>query len=111
MEIQEKINEKAQELSKAHGCVVHPLYFVDEEGNAVIGYFKDPPRFVKMKMLDKSVTNPISAASDIIDGYLIKEESDVRIYDERPENDKYYIGATIEASKKIEAAINQFKKK
>ena len=107
----EQVSAKAEELTKAHGVKVHPLYFVTEDGDPVVGFLKEPPRFVKMKMLDKSVTNPISAASDIIDGYLIKEESDSRIYDEKPENDKYYIGATIEASKIIEAAINQFKKK
>lgn len=108
---QEQVNAKAEELSKQYGVKVHPLFFVTETGEPVVGYLKEPPRFVKMKMLDKAVTSPISAASDIVDGYLIKEESDSRIYSETADSDKYYIGATIEASAIIEAAVNQVKKK
>ena len=62
---QEQVNARAEELTKIHGVKVHPLYFITEDGEPVIGYIKEPPRFVKMKMLDKSVTSPISAASDI----------------------------------------------
>ena len=61
--------------------------------------------------MDKGLTNPITAASEIVDAYLIKEESDPRIWDEKQVNDKYYIGAAYEAYNLVTMAVNQFKKK
>lgn len=110
-EANELANAKAEELTKVHGCKVHPLVFVDEDNKPVIGYLKEPPRFVKLRALDKVYTNPMSAASDLLDAYLIKEESDNRIYSESSDNDKYYFGAVNEANNLIKLTINQFKKK
>jgi phage terminase large subunit-like protein len=61
--------------------------------------------------MDKGLTSPASAAAEIVDAYIIKEESDSRIWDEKPENDMYYLGATMEAYNLISMAVNQFKKK
>jgi hypothetical protein len=105
----EEIQTKAEELSKQHGVKVHPVLFKDGE-ESVIGFIKEPPRFVKMKIMDKGLISPISAASEIVDAYLIKEESDSRIYDEKPENDKFYIGAVMEAYNLVQLAVNQLKK-
>ncbi|CAB4126194.1 hypothetical protein UFOVP153_54 [uncultured Caudovirales phage] len=108
----EEIELKAAELSTKHGAKVHPLVFLIENSNErVIGYIQEPPRFVKLRVMDKGMTNPVSAASEIVDAYLIKEESDPRIWSEAPENDPYYIGATLEAYNIVTLAVNQFKKK
>jgi hypothetical protein len=61
--------------------------------------------------MDKGLVSPVTAASEIVDAYLIKEESDSRIYDEKPENDKYYLGAVMEAYSLVTMAVNQLKKK
>ena len=109
---QEEIEAKSQELSVKHSCNVFPIVFKDANGgDDVVGYIKEPPRFVKMRVMDKGLTAPVSAASEVVDAYLIKEESDPRIYSEAPENDVYYIGATMEAYSLVKMAVNQFKKK
>jgi hypothetical protein len=108
----EEIQLKADELSIKKGSKVHPLVFmVEGSDDQIIGYIQEPPRFVKLRVMDKGLTSPISAASEVVDAYLIKEESDARIYSEAAENDKYYIGATLEAYNLVTLAVNQFKKK
>ncbi len=108
----EEIEAKAVELGVKHGCKVFPIVFKDVNGgDDVVGYIQEPPRFVKMRVMDKGLTQPISAASEVVDAYLIKEASDPRIFSEAPENDVYYIGATMEAYSLVKMAVNQFKKK
>ena len=108
----EEIQLKADELSQKHGSEVYPLVFmVEGSEEQVIGFLKEPPRFVKLRVMDKGLTSPISAASEVVDAYLIKEESDARIYSEDSKSDKYYIGATLEAYNMVTLAVNQFKKK
>lgn len=107
---QEEIKQKAEELTKQHGVKVHPILFQVRDEPQVVGFIKEPPRFVKLRVMDKAVTGAMTAASEILDAYLIKEESDSRIYDEKPENDAYYIGAVQEAYSMIELAVNRLKK-
>ena len=108
----EAASAKVAELEQRFSCKVHPLVFgVPETGEILVGYFKEPPRTVKMRVMDKGLTQPITAASEIVDAYLIKEESDSRIYDEKSDNDKYYIGATYAAYALVTMSVNQFKKK
>ena len=107
----EEIELKAEELGKKFNCKVNPLVFKADDGSDVIGFMKEPPRFVKMRVMDKGLTSPVSAASEVVDAYLIKEESDPRIYSESQENDQYYIGATMEAYSMVKLSVNQFKKK
>jgi len=102
---------KADELSAREGCRVHPLVFLADGNEQVIGFIKEPPRFVKLRVMDKGLTSPATAAAEVLDAYLIKDESDARIYEEKPENDMYYLGATMEAYNLISMAINQVKKK
>ncbi len=108
----EEIEKKAAELSVKHGVKVIPIVFIGEdESDMVIGFIKEPPRVVKLRVMDKGLTQPVSAASEVVDAYLIKEESDARIYSEAPENDQYYIGATMAAYNLVKMSVDQFKKK
>ena len=109
----EQIEQKKAELSQQHNCIVHAMIFTDGVNNddLIIGFIKEPPRHVKLRVMDKGLTAPVTAAAEVLDAYLIKEASDVRIYDEKPENDKYYLGATMEAYNMISMSVNQFKKK
>jgi hypothetical protein len=106
----EEIQIKADELAVKFNCKVHPLVFSNGTEN-VIGFIKEPPRFVKLRVMDKGLTQPATAAAEVLEGYLIKEESDSRIWIESPENDPYYLGATMEAYNMINMSVNQFKKK
>lgn len=111
-QVEAKANKKAEELTKTHGVKVSPIIFkakpTDEE--FVVGFLKEPPRFVKLRMMDKGLTAPITAASEVMETCLIKESSDARIYSELPENDVFYMGATMVVYSMVEVAINQLKK-
>lgn len=107
----DEIKLKADELSTREGCKVHPLVFKAEGEDQVIGFMKEPPRHVKLRVMDKGMVSPITAASEVVEAYILKDVSDSRIWDEKPENDKFYIGATMEAYNMISMAINQYKKK
>lgn len=110
----EEIQLKADELSQKHNCKVHPLVFVVDPSNPdnqerVIGFIKEPPRHVKLRVMDKGLSAPMTAAAEVVDAYLIREESDKRIMDEG--DDLWYLGAAYEAYNLIKMGINQFKKK
>jgi len=108
----EAASAKVAELEQRFSCKVHPLVFgVPETGEILVGYFKEPPRTVKMRVMDKGLTQPFTAASDIVDAYMIKEESDPRIYSDEPKNDNFYMGASLAAYESIKLAVNMFKKK
>ena len=108
----EQIQAKAESLSINHNCIVHPIVFQEPESDErIVGFLKEPPRHVKLRVLDKGMTSPMTASAEMIDAYLIREDSDARIWDEKPENDKYYLGATMVANDLIKMSINQFKKK
>jgi hypothetical protein len=61
----EEIELKAADLTIKHGAKVHPLVFMLDKNSdeQIIGYLKEPPRFVKLRVMDKGLTSPISAAS------------------------------------------------
>lgn len=109
---QSKAEEKAKELSIKYQTKVNPIVFkVDAESDdIVIGYLKEPQRFVKLRMMDKGMTSPITAASEVMETCLIKEESDPRIMSEAQENDVFYIGATKVVYDLVQVAINLVKK-
>lgn len=108
----EQIQAKADELSMKHNCIVHPLIFQEGENDEkVVGFLKEPPRHVKLRVLDKGMTSPMTASAELLDAYLIREDSDERIWNELAQNDKYYLGAVMAANDLIKMSINQFKKK
>lgn len=111
-EVNEEAAKLAIELTTKHGVKVSPIVFkVDKNATeSIVGFIKEPPRFVKLRMMDKGMTSPITAASEVMETCLIKEESDARIYSELSENDVYYMGATMVVYSMVEVAINQLKK-
>ena len=89
---------KADKLSEKLGITVHPIVFQeDKDSPLVVGYIKEPSRMVKLAVLDKSVMGGFSAAAEMLETVLLKEESDPRIYSERSEDDKIYLGAVMAA--------------
>lgn len=108
----EQIAAKAEELEKKFGVKIHPIEFYnDDDGeDQILGFIKDPPRHVKLGVLDKSLVSPITAASELLEACLIKEESDERILSERPESDRIYLGATMAALGIVRYTTDQYKK-
>ena len=109
---QEQIEAKAQQLSEREKCTVTPIVFLDEETDEnVIGYIKTPSRLTKLRVLDKAMTSPVTAAADLFEAVLLKDESDPRFSSTHADHDKYYLGGTMEAFKLVEMSVNTFKKK
>jgi len=102
------IQKKADELSTKHNCKVLPIVFVDEDTQEeIVGFIKEPQRMVKLRVMDKAMTAPVTASAELFDAIFISEDSDPRFLTE----DKYYLGGTMEAFKTVEMAVNTFKKK
>ena len=109
---QEQIELKAEQLSQRENNLVTPIVFVDEETEEkIVGYIKTPSRLVKLRVLDKAMSSPVTAASELFDVVLLKDDSDPRFSSTRSEHDKYYLGGTMEAFKLVEMSVNTFKKK
>jgi len=103
---------RAQALSDELKIKVHPLvFFVQEDGEPVVGFVKEPSRAVKLAVMDKYSSGFYSACSQALDVILLKEYSDPRISSERAEDDKYYMGAVYAVSEMINFAVNQAEKK
>lgn len=115
--LQPQLEAKAAELSVKHGVPVHPILFFDVKSDPtkqdpVIGYIKEPALEVKVRVLDKGEQQGIFAAAlEMLEFCLDKEASDARISDRKPCNDKYVLGACLQAQQIIEIAISFFKKK
>jgi hypothetical protein len=108
----EEIQAKADGLTEKYKVKVHPMLFQAEEGGEqIIGFIREPARIVKMRVLDKTISSPMTASAELLEACLIVEESDPRILSEASENDKIYIGACISASNIIKFSQDQFKKK
>jgi len=103
------IFEKAQQLSTRFGVKVHP-FLLKNGDDQVIGYVKEPSRLSKYRYLDKAMTGAMSAALELLEVCLIKEESDPRITSEAPENDIYNIGAATFCASLLNIATDSLKK-
>lgn len=110
------IDETIARLEKQHGVKVHPILFYDpsdtEKKDPIIGYVKEPGLQVKIRVLDKgSQLGEFAASFEMLDLCLDKAASDRRMYEDKPGNDKYILGACLQAQRIIEIALSQVKKK
>lgn len=109
---EEEIQKKADELTAQLGVKVTPLLFKDAEtGEEILGFIKEPSRQVKLAMLDKSMIGSFSAASEVLESILLKEHSDPRIFSEKSEDDRFYLGAVMAAYDRVKFSVNILKKK
>jgi len=109
-----EIEAKCVELAAKNGCFkVHPIIFISPVTKEIdaVGYVKEPPLQAKMAMLDMALQAPFSCAESVYDAYVIKEESDPRLWNKQPENDAFYLGGLKVASDIVQMYSNQFKKK
>lgn len=108
----EEIQAKAGELSQRENCTVHPLVFMTDEDEQIVGFVREPLRIVKQRALDAAIQKGATvAAGELLEAILIKDASDSRIYSEAPENDKFYLGASMGCMELIKISQQQFKKK
>lgn len=108
----EEALKKAEDLSAQMNIKVHAVAFQEDENSPlIVGFIKEPSRMVKLAVLDKSMQGVFSAASEMLDGVLLKEHSDPRIYSEKSEDDKIYLGVVMAAYDLVKFSLNTLKKK
>jgi hypothetical protein len=90
---------------------IHPIVCREPSGIIAIGYLKEPNLQAKMAMLDMALQQPFSCAEQLYDTYIIKDESDARMYDKQPENDAFYLTGLDVTGKMVQMYSNAFKKK
>lgn len=111
-EVKAAAQARALELSAQINIKVHALVFMaPDEEEPVVGFVKEPSRAVKMSVMDKSLVGMYSASGEMLDVILLKEFSDSRIYSERAEDDKYYLGAVMAVYELIKVSVNVADKK
>ncbi len=105
--------EKALQLTETLKVKVHPMVFKDPDNDEIIvGFIKEPSRMQKIAVMDKmTMGGTYSAGSELLDIILIREESDSRIYSEKSEDDKIYLGAVSAAADTIRLLIDQSRAK
>jgi hypothetical protein len=108
-QIQELTNKKALELEKQLKWPVFPLVFKEGE-EWIIGYMKKPSRIAQMAAFGKISTSSLLAGQELLESFLIREESDSRILDMSPMYDSINLGASWAAYGLIEISLNQSKK-
>lgn len=101
--------QRLSDLEAKYGKGVYPFCFADpdEPETPIWGFVKPLDRATKIRCADLIEKGAVGAGAMIVDGFLIKEESDPRILSD----DKYYLGACYSVQGCIVVAINQFKKK
>ena len=109
-------DKRAAELATSHndGRKVHPIVQIDSTNNFArsVCYLKEPNYVTKVRIMDKASTSGVySAAEELREICVIKEESDPITYSEAPESDRFKLGVLDYAIGMISRLQNQFKKK
>lgn len=112
-----EISDRVAELSAQYKCKIHPVIFGLDDGKQsderIVGYLKEPPRTAKVRAMDKAMNGVITAAEELVEVCLLKEESDWRMSSEAPEWDYVHMGLCLAANNLVKSAQNlgELKKK
>ena len=97
-----------EQLSEQYKCKVISFELTSGEETPAIGYMKSPNIDMKLRLLDAiSNGNAASVASQILEGHLLKSESDVRI---TKIEDEWWLGACSVVIQTVKAASGGIKK-
>lgn len=109
---QKEIDEKAEQLSKERNRKVLPIVVTIEDNEKVIGFIEEPKRQMKFAALDEVIKGYLTQAGMmILDGCLIKEHSDSRLYSDSSEHDGIVMGAAIACGELVNMYSAEVKKK
>jgi len=102
----------AKQLSLKYNCKINPIIFQEtEESERIIGYIKEPTRMVKARTLDTAANGAITAALNLFEATLLKEESDPRFSSDKSEHDDIVLGGALVTMSTIQIRTNAFIKK
>lgn len=109
----QEVADKAVELSKSLGCIVHPITFINGvEDDIVFGFIKEPSFLVKARAMDKVYNGMgFTANLEILEACILKEHTDPRMLSEVVPNDKFKLGAAKYAGELLLIATDQTEKK
>ena len=109
--VEAEAEKKAKKLSEQMGCDVITHTVIDSKGEPATAYFTLPNRFTKMHAIDLANQSLSQSGDMLLNACLIKEESDKRILDDKPENDSIYLAFNMYASTLVEIANLNLQKK
>lgn len=97
-----------EQLTDQYKCPVIEFVVTNEGEDPATGFMKTPNIDMKLRLLDAiSNGNAATVASQILEGHLLKTESDPRI---SKLNDEYWIGATSVVIRLVKSASGEIKK-
>jgi hypothetical protein len=106
-----EVEEKRLSLEEKHKTKVHAFYFDTEEFGFVVGYYIEPPRYTKRKVLDLFQIGQYSHAAEVLTQVcLIKEESSPLILSEDPKYDELVLGFEHTVQELVKFYVNGEKK-
>lgn len=106
--------EKADVLAaKLSVSKVYPVVLIEKDTfERVVAFLKEPSYITKIRIMDKATMSGIyTAADELRELSIIKEESNILTYGEGSECDKYKLGVTDFCLTLVQRVQNQFKKK
>ena len=106
--------EKAIEIAKKYSCAkVHPVVQINPDTlERAVCYLKEPNYMTQIAIMDKAAQMQIySAAEELRQAIIIKDESDPITYGDGPESSPYKLGVLDRCLQMIGRYTDQFKKK
>lgn len=104
----------ADQLAKKYNVSkVHPVVQIDKDTKErTVCYLKEPNYLTKIRVMDKAATIGVyTAADELREACVLKDESDPITYGESSECDRHKLGATDFALTLVARLQQQFKKK
>lgn len=105
LKIEAEINQKEP------GIKVFDWTFGNEETGEVRVFVRQPNRYVKNAAIDEQLVSDTKAKHTLFETCVIKEHTDKRVTDEKPENDKFYYAVLMKMDSLIEWYSIDFLKK
>jgi len=108
----EQREQKRLELSTKYGCEVKDWTIENPKHGQVLCFAKEPTIHILYAAFDKMLISPSSAGELIMEGVIIKEESDPRIFDTaKSSNFDIILSMNLKCQGLVQFAIDDVKKK
>ncbi len=108
----EQRQAKVAELSEKHGCHVEDWTIENIKHGQVLCFTIEPTIYLLYGAFDKMLISPSSAGELLMDGVIIKDESDPRIFDTK--NSKHFdiiLKYNLKCQGLVQFALDDVKKK
>ncbi len=108
----EQREEKVKELSVKHNCKVEDWTFENPKVGQVLCFVIEPSIYLIYGAYDKMQISPSSAGEILMEGVVIKNESDPRIFDtSKRANHEIILRVNIMCQNLVQIALEEVKKK